>query len=89
MRQQNGWLIADTSTYSNFHRIRVSLVDSYTYYTNDEKEDQTHAHHIRIVSSGNDIDIYYDNKTKLLLAFEELEKIMWDYENGEVKIIDG
>lgn len=88
MRLENGWIICDTSKFSNFHRIQINSIGAYTYYSDDKKEDQSHAHEIRFEVNGKEIDVYYDGKLRLIDAFNRLEAIMWEH-SREVTINDG
>lgn len=89
MQLANGWVIADKSMYGNFTRFRKDSVDSYIWYTGNERDTAgaviKNQNHITVFTNGNEHKIYYKNKTILLEEFNKLEKIMWEYNPGNEK----
>lgn len=80
MRVVNGWLIADKSKYSNFVRVRLSDIEAYVYYTTKDPAHQDQGNFIRVFTRGKDHDIYFEN-SEVLMNFQQLEKIMWEFDN--------
>ena len=80
----NGWIICNKSLYKNFTRIKKDSISGFLYYVGEVRDKhgyiEKNQNYIRFLVHGQDVDIYYETEKKLKPAFEELEKIMWDFE---------